>query len=190
MASITFKILKKLNIIQDENKHGDISVFGLLKHILLTFLRILIYKYCYSSFILEPLNFKFLRARLWKCIGISVGLNVKIGHSVTLDYGNVDLISIGDNVSITDNCILLCHRKDITNYRVGDNSANLPFLFKPIIIKDGANLGKGTIIMPGVTIGEGAVVGAGSVVTKDIPDWTVAAGNPCRVIKFLEEKKK
>lgn len=46
-------------------------------------------------------------------------------------------------------------------------------------------IGMGCIIMPGVTIGEGAVIGAGSVVTKDIPAWTVAVGNPAKVIRQL-----
>ena len=43
------------------------------------------------------------------------------------------------------------------------------------------------IILKGVTIGEGAIVGAGSVGTKDVPDWTVAGGNPAKVIKVLPE---
>ncbi|MBR6243974.1 hypothetical protein IKR20_00195 [bacterium] len=48
----------------------------------------------------------------------------------------------------------------------------------------------GTIICPGVTVGEGAIVGAGSVVTKDIPAWSIAVGNPARVIKQIPEKRK
>lgn len=188
MSSITFKVLSKFKIIKDEVKYGDISPWGILKHSVKTIVKLLLYKYCYSSFILEPLNFKFLRAVIWRCIGIRVGHNVKIGHSVVLDYGNTELISIGNNVSITDCCILLCHRKDISNYRKGDNSAELPFLHLPIKLNDGVNLGKGTIVMPGVEIGEGSVIGAGSVVTKNIPAWSVAAGCPCRVIKNIEER--
>jgi maltose O-acetyltransferase len=51
----------------------------------------------------------------------------------------------------------------------------------PITIRDGAWLGAGVIVCPGVTIGENTVVGAGSVVTRDLPDRVVAVGNPCRV---------
>ena len=43
--------------------------------------------------------------------------------------------------------------------------------------------------MPGVTIGEGAIIGAGSLVTKDVPDWTIAVGSPCKVVKELEERE-
>lgn len=57
---------------------------------------------------------------------------------------------------------------------------------KPVTIHDHAWLGGGVIVLPGVTIGEGAVIGAGSVVTRDIPPFTVAVGNPCRVIKCVD----
>jgi len=58
---------------------------------------------------------------------------------------------------------------------------------KPIHIKSNAWIGMNCTILKGVTIGEGAIVGAGSVVTKDVPDWTVVGGNPARVIKVLPE---
>ena len=57
---------------------------------------------------------------------------------------------------------------------------------KPIVIKDDAWIGMNVIILKGVTIGEGAIVGAGSVVTKDVPAWTVVAGNPAKVVKHLK----
>jgi acetyltransferase-like isoleucine patch superfamily enzyme len=60
---------------------------------------------------------------------------------------------------------------------------------KPITIKEGAWIGSGAIILGGVEIGKNAVVGAGSVVTKSIPDYTVAVGNPAKVIKFINEKE-
>lgn len=56
---------------------------------------------------------------------------------------------------------------------------------KPIVIRKNAWIGMNVIILKGVEIGEGAIVGAGSVVTKDVPAWTVVAGNPARVIKAL-----
>ncbi|UYJ17973.1 MAG: hypothetical protein OGM58_00210 [Veillonellaceae bacterium] len=54
---------------------------------------------------------------------------------------------------------------------------------KPVRIKKKAWIGAKAIIMPGVTIGEGAVIGSGAIVTKDVPDHTIAVGNPARVIK-------
>ena len=54
---------------------------------------------------------------------------------------------------------------------------------KPIVIEDYVWIATGAMILPGVTVGEGAVVAAGSVVTKDVPPWTVVAGNPAREVK-------
>ena len=186
MASLTFRFFKKLQIIADEEKYGQISLFEIVKHTFGTIGKLLLYKYCYSSFILEPINFKKIRATFWKWMGVKIGKNVLIGHSVSLDYGNTGLITIEDEVIITNCCILLCHRRDMVNYRKGKNAYNLPYIHKPIILRRGCQIGMGSIIMPGVEIGEGAILGARSVVTKDIPAWTVAVGSPCKVIKTLE----
>jgi len=64
----------------------------------------------------------------------------------------------------------------------------MPHVCKEVHIDDGVNIGVGVIIMPGVTIGRGASVGAGSVVTKDIPPYSVAVGMPAKVIKTFEAK--
>ena len=58
----------------------------------------------------------------------------------------------------------------------------------PIHIGNGCWLGGGVIVLPGVTIGDGSVIGAGSVVTKDIPGNVLAVGNPCRVIRKLNQE--
>jgi acetyltransferase-like isoleucine patch superfamily enzyme len=60
----------------------------------------------------------------------------------------------------------------------------------PVTIKDTVWIGVNSIILKGVTIGEGAVVGAGSVVTKDVPAWTIVAGNPARVIREIPEDER
>jgi maltose O-acetyltransferase len=60
---------------------------------------------------------------------------------------------------------------------------------KPISIGEDVWVGGSAIICPGITIGDRSVIGAGSVVTKDIPADVFAAGNPCKVIKFLTQKK-
>ena len=59
---------------------------------------------------------------------------------------------------------------------------------KPITIKDNCWLASNVVVCGGVTIGEGCVIGAGSVVTKDIPPYSLAVGNPCRVIRKITEK--
>ena len=58
---------------------------------------------------------------------------------------------------------------------------------KAVTIGDNVWLGGNTVVCPGVHIGSNTVIGAGSVVTKDIPDWVIAAGNPCRVIRKITE---
>lgn len=62
-------------------------------------------------------------------------------------------------------------------------------LCKPVLICEGAWIGAHAIILPGVRVGAHAVVGAGAVVTKDVPDYGVAVGNPARVIRMLDPKK-
>ena len=59
-----------------------------------------------------------------------------------------------------------------------------------VTIGDNVWLGGNTVVVPGVHIGSNVVIGAGSVVTKDIPDWSVAVGNPCRVVKKITEEDK
>ena len=60
---------------------------------------------------------------------------------------------------------------------------------KPVLIREYAWVGAGASILPGVYIGRHAIVGAGSVVTKDVPDYAVAVGNPAKVIKMLDKEK-
>ena len=64
----------------------------------------------------------------------------------------------------------------------------LSFAFPSITIKDNCWLVSNVVVCGGVTIGEGCVIGAGSVVTRDIPPYSLAAGNPCRVIRKITEK--
>ena len=60
----------------------------------------------------------------------------------------------------------------------------------PITIKDGCRIGGGVVILSGITIGYGSVIGAGSIVTKDIPANSLAVGNPCKVIRQINQTKK
>lgn len=119
--------------------------------------------------------------------GVHVGKGSKITRTVIIDDSRPDLITIGKNVWITAGCQLLCHQRDLSQYKVGQPVMDCPLKYAPITIKDGAHIGIGSIIMPGVTIGEGAVIGAGSVVTKDIPPYCVAVGVPAKVIRSFVE---
>lgn len=117
----------------------------------------------------------------------------KIGVNITGNvflYGKISwstepwIIEIGDNVHITDGVKFLTHdggtllfRKDIPDLEIT----------KPIIIRNNVYIGNNVIILPGVTIGNNVVIGAGAVVSKDIPDNSVAAGVPARIIKSIDE---
>lgn len=185
MSSLTYKFLRKLHIVSENSRNKNISFFGAIGKMFKYLQTMFIVKYCYSSIWLEPLNLMRLRAKLWRKVGCKVGQDVRIGHSVSFDYINADLITLEDHVIITNCCIILCHRRDLSNYHKDDKSWDLPYLKAPITLKKGCQIGMGSIIMPGVTVGEGAIVGARSVVTKDIPAWTIAAGSPAKVIKVL-----
>ena len=126
-----------------------------------------------------------IRPKLWRMTGCNIGKNVRIGLDVYHDVGNASYITIEDDVWIASRVLILCHKRDITNYFVGKRYKDLPHLQQPILIKKGSCVSMGAIILPGVVIGEGAIVGAGSLVTRDVPAWTIVAGTPAKVIKQL-----
>lgn len=185
--SHTFKFFNNLGIIHNKEKYGNISIVGIIKHIFHTIFKGIYFKLAYYPALFPSIWFNKYRAIIWRNMGCEVGKGVCIGYSVSIDFGNTELIHIEDNVIITNCCILLCHRRDMTGYRINDKAWELPYIYRPIFLKKGCQIGMGAIIMPGVTVGEGAIIGARSVVTKDIPAWTIAAGSPCKVIKELDE---
>ena len=77
--------------------------------------------------------------------------------------------------------------KIITSEHLADDTSIpvlfTPLKFQPVVLKDGCDIGVGSVICPGVTVGEGAIIGAGSVVNKDIPNFEVWAGVPVRKIR-------
>ena len=74
-----------------------------------------------------------------------------------------------------------------TNER-GELQTEADWVVQPTVVKRGASIGSGAVILCNVTIGERAIVGAGSVVTKDVPPHTIVAGNPARLIRRLERR--
>lgn len=115
------------------------------------------------------------------------GCNMHVGKDF---YANFNLtvvddadIFIGDHVMIAPNVILATGSHPICpELRERVYQYNLP-----VHIGNRVWIGAGAIVLPGVTIGDDSVIGAGSVVTKDIPAGVVAAGNPCRVIREINE---
>lgn len=139
-----------------------------------------------KNWLLDPATNK--RPKYWRKCGAHIGENVNIGYDVYFDASNAELITIEDDVWITARCLLLCHKRDLSNYCKNDNINLMPYIHAPIHICKGAHIGMGSIIMPGVTIGEGAIIGAGSIVTKDIPAWTIAVGSPARSIRTINDR--
>lgn len=94
------------------------------------------------------------------------------------------MIELGDNVHLTGECQFLTHDGSTLIFR-----KEIPTLeiTKPIKLGNDVFIGYRTLILPGVTIGNRCVIGAGSVVNRDIPDNSLAVGNPCRVIKTSDE---
>jgi putative colanic acid biosynthesis acetyltransferase WcaF len=108
---------------------------------------------------------------------LELGPRVAIGDRVIL-Y-NLGPMAIGDNTIISQDAYLCGGSHD---YR----STEYPLIRAPITIGKGVWIAAGAFIGPGVTVGDGAVVGARAVVTRDVPPWTVVAGNPARVVKKRE----
>lgn len=129
-----------------------------------------------------------MRARIWRWCGANVGKDVCIGWEVFLDVMYAKYLTIEDDVWLINRCLILCHRRVMDDYGIGDRYKDCPQKPRPVVIKKGASISTGAIIMPGVTIGEGAIVGAGALVTKDVPAWTIVAGVPAKVIKELKPK--
>ena len=124
----------------------------------------------------------------WKICGVKMGKNVRIGQDVYLDVNYAKYITIEDDVWIASHSAIFAHRRVMDDYHVGDIYKECPQKPRPVVIKQGSVVGIGSLVTPGVSIGEGSVIGAGSVVVKDIPDWCLAAGSPCKVMRYLPEK--
>ena len=185
--SLTYRFITRFGKHLDEDKYGDISIFKVLGYAIRLTFRFIILKYCLFSVLLISLNDRIIRPFLWRKLGAKVGKKVTIGYNVMVDIGNTHMVTVEDYVTITDKCLLICHKRDLSNITVGVDYRELPHLKLPIVLKKGSYLGMGTTVMPGVTIGEGAMIGACSVVTKDIPAWTIAVGNPAKVVKKIPQ---
>ncbi len=156
--------------------------------------------------ILQELNFcdrsdfKKIQEISYRLLG-RAGKNLFINPPFYCDYGTY--IEVGDNFSANYNCTIL----DVAKVTIGSNVMFAPNVSVftaghpvhpaarntmyeygiSITIGDNVWVGGNSVILPGVHIGSNTVIGAGSVVTKDIPDGVIAAGNPCRVIRKITE---
>ncbi|GEM66500.1 putative lipopolysaccharide biosynthesis O-acetyl transferase WbbJ [Sphingobacterium mizutaii NBRC 14946 = DSM 11724] len=142
---------------------------------------------------------------------IKVGNNLTTGYNCRLDAfpfkNDINLIEIGNDVQINDyvhiasiesvkigNNVLIASKVFITDHNHGNYSGDnqdsplvtpnsRPIISKPVIIEDNVWLGEQVCVLPGVKIGRGTIIGTMSVVTKDIPPFSIAIGIPAKVIK-------
>lgn len=126
------------------------------------------------------------RARVCKWGGVNI-INPKkteIGTNVVFDTLAPENITIEEGVIVSTGCKIISHYLDPSTMTPEDRLANR-YPVGDVLIKKNAFIGMGSMIIKPVTIGENAVVGAGSVITHDIPDNEVWAGNPARRIRTL-----
>lgn len=187
--SLMFRFMRRIGLNYSEEEYGQVTLWHVIKKVHKTYRAIFLGKFVWNSSLLAPLGPRKLRPWVMKKWGCHVGKDVFVGDSVVIDVGHADLIYVDDHAHIAGGTRLLCHQRDLRDYCIGDDYAKLGYVLKPIHLCKGCLVGMECFVMPGVTIGEGAIVGAGSLVTKDIPAWTIATGRPAKVVKQIPERE-
>ncbi len=137
-----------------------------------------IYRYIHKSVMLRVNHTKYARK-----IGVNMGENIHLYG--TIGWGTEPwIITLGNNVHITNGVRFVTHDGGTLLFRhlVPDLE-----ITKPIVIGNDVYIGNNVIILPGVTIGNKVIIGAGAIVSRDIPDNSVAVGVPAKVIKTADE---
>jgi acetyltransferase-like isoleucine patch superfamily enzyme len=130
---------------------------------------------------------------------LSVAGNLFIGPGVRIDLGVNSSLSFGGGTELANDVTVICKQemvfgknnivaagtiiRDTDGHAIHYDGSINPEMTKRIVIGDHVWIGNKALILKGVTIGEGAVIAAGAVVTKDVPPFSLAAGNPARIIR-------
>ena len=142
-----------------------------------------------SYFPLFPQIMNRVRPVIWRWMGATIGKNAIISYGVYLDVPGMKRLKIGKNALISPQTLFFFHRRDLHKYFQGMNAHDIPMKEYFTTIGDNIQIGMRAMIMPGVTIGDGAVIGANSVVTKDIPPYAIVAGQPAKIIKYVNKRE-
>ena len=122
---------------------------------------------------------------------VEIQKSVKIGRRVKVSSHSFicEGVSIEDEVFIGHGVMFINDRYPRATTGGGELQTEADWQVVPTLVKHGASIGSNATVLCGVTIGEGAIVGAGSVVTHDVPAHAIVAGNPARIIRWIEEPK-
>lgn len=128
------------------------------------------------------------RVELYKKLGLNVdgGVDTTIGNRVSFG-AEPWLVTIGSHVRITEDVRFITHDGGLWVVRAMYPEYAKADMLKPIVVGDNVHIGINAVIMPGVHIGNNCIIGVGAVVTKDIPDNSIAVGVPARVIETVDE---
>lgn len=186
--SLIYCFLRAIGLYYSEEEYGQVSISTVLGKIYRAYRNAFISNLLLDAWIMSPICVRKWNPWLLRKMGVHVGKNVAIGDHIRIDYGHANMIYIEDFVQLTGGCRILAHKRNLDDYHIGDNAADLGYKIMPVKLCKGCQIGMESIIMPGVTVGEGAIVGAGSLVAKDIPAWSIAVGRPAKVVKSVPHK--
>jgi acetyltransferase-like isoleucine patch superfamily enzyme len=116
--------------------------------------------------------------------GAKIGRRVKVSSHTFICEG----VTIEDDVFIGHSVVFINDKYPRATNPAGALQTEADWVCIPTLVKRGASIGSNATILCGVTIGEGAIIGAGSVVTKDVPPWTIVAGAPAHQIRAIQEE--
>lgn len=115
---------------------------------------------------------------------IAYGKNTRFGKNVFINF-NCTFLDLG-GITLEDGVFIGPNVSVITENHPEEMSLRHGLYTRPVLLKKNSWIGAGAIILPGVTVGENSIVGAGSVVTKDVPDNTIVVGNPAKVVRNVK----